>query len=144
MKQKQLNNDLIAAIKAWDYNETKRCLAMGACPNASDKDGSPALVLAVKCGRRQVVNGLIAAGAKVDVFDKQNVSPLMHAVFNENEKMIDDLLFAGANPYLRNRHMSTAFDVAKHNINNYDRRTRIIQTLEEATEWQRSLSSTGR
>ena len=145
MKQKQFNNDLIVAIRMMNPDEAERSLAMGACPNASDKDGNPALALAAKNCMQQVVNGLIAAGAKVNVFDKQGSTPLMHAVFHEKEKMIDRLLAAGANPYLYNsHHMNTAFEVAKYNINNHVRRIRIIQTLKEATEWQRSLSSTGR
>jgi len=69
----------------------------GADVNAADKYGRTALIAAAESGSRQVVEALIAAGAKVNATEtKASYTALMRAADKNNAAVIEPLIKAGA------------------------------------------------
>ncbi|MBV9769789.1 MAG: ankyrin repeat domain-containing protein [Bryobacterales bacterium] len=65
--------------------------------NASQSDGSTALLWAAYWNDLQTVQALIAAGADVNASNRDGVTPLSQACVNGNASMVEALLKAGAN-----------------------------------------------
>ena len=93
------------AVKGGNVGFVRRLLAAGANPNAADKDGDTALVVAVKANHAEVVKTLLDGGAKPHYGNDGlshprpggNSSPaLLEAVREQRVKISEMLLDAGA------------------------------------------------
>ena len=71
------SNDMLCEAARRGYpRSTKRFLALGASPNATDADGDPALCLAVRGEHKEVAFALIRAGASPAAAEKEGVTAL--------------------------------------------------------------------
>jgi Ankyrin repeats (3 copies) len=100
-----------------DLGVLKSLLDSGANPNASDSDGSTALMGASSCGLDDSVEVLIAHGAKVNQADKDGKTALMYAANGKYVDAIPLLLKAGADIHARDHNGRTALDLARSSKN---------------------------
>ncbi len=61
-----------------------------------DSQGKSLLYKAIANGDAEAASALIAAGADVNVRDNQGISPLLIALYTEQEDIVDELIAAGA------------------------------------------------
>lgn len=101
--------DFIRACEEGKAAEAKAMLARGADPNAADRSGTTALMLAAAAGGAELVAALLRAGAGVNRQDKWGQTALMLAAGRGRLEAIKILLKAGA------VHGGTAADFAKEN-----------------------------
>ena len=98
----------------------KALLAGGADPNlaSAKRHGLTPLVAAVRCGRKDVVEALLKAGAKIDAALPDKSTALICAVEANDEGMVKFLLDAGANPNVVNQASYTplVYALAKENL----------------------------
>ena len=88
-------------------------LAAGANVKASTDSGETALYVAADCGYAECVEALLAAGADVDIQEKDlGRTPLMEAARDGSVECVKLLLKAGANPNIRDNNGSNARDHA--------------------------------
>jgi ankyrin repeat protein/Zn finger protein HypA/HybF involved in hydrogenase expression len=112
---------LLAALARIQPEIAAYLLSHGADPNLANADGVTPLSLAVRAsafddrwrpGYRELVETLIAGGAKVDARDVGGHTPLMEAVFVGNVEAASMLLDAGADLEQRNAAGATALLLA--------------------------------
>jgi len=90
------------AIKAGNREAVHAAIAAGFNVNTKDHLGRTLLMFAAECGQVDIVNILIAAGAKLDLRDQLHVdsgggrSALHRAVANHHAEIVRNLLSAGA------------------------------------------------
>jgi ankyrin repeat protein len=89
---------LIDAVKKADVKAVRSLIAACVDVNAPDVDGSSALHWAAQRDNLELVDLLLAAGAKAAAASRYNVTPLALASTNGNAAIIDHLLKAGADP----------------------------------------------
>jgi ankyrin repeat protein len=87
---------LIEAIKKSDVKSVRSLIAERVDANATDIDGSTALLWAAQRNNVELVDILLAAGANVKAATRYNVTPLSMACVNGNAAIIERLLKAGA------------------------------------------------
>jgi ankyrin repeat protein len=123
-----LDCQLVRAVEAGNLEGTRRALRRGADPNSvddevcptawpgssPDKPAMPALVIAARGGRVDIVRELLARGASLGARSSppDNDDALMAAVMFEHADVVALLLRAGANPYAAWEGRST-LDVAE-------------------------------
>jgi ankyrin repeat protein len=106
--ERDANDRLLAAATAGHLGALSAALADGADPNARDAAGTPALMLATRANRADVVRALIEAEADVDAQDATLANPFLYA---GAEGLLDILTLAneaGADPALTNRYGGVA------------------------------------
>ncbi len=132
----------IAAV--WGHKEVVEALLdKGANVNAEDEEGNPPLVLTTdeeiktllqstakllevaKSGNIQEVNSLISEGAKVNVKDQDNKTPLHWAAEKGHKEVVEALLDKGANVDAEDENGDTPLDLAT---------TQDIRTLLQNTD----------
>jgi ankyrin repeat protein len=89
---------VVDAVKAGNLALVQKRLQLRGDPNAADPDGTTALHWAVQADRLDMVEALVASGAKVKVTNRWGVTPLALAVTNGNTGITQALLKAGADP----------------------------------------------
>lgn len=99
-----LNRNLLNAVTDNNVAAVKRWLAEGADPNGMTEAGDTALLIAATNGRADLVEALIAGGAKVDLrrrgsWDEE--TPLYAAAAHGFTSVVRLLIDAGANPNVR-------------------------------------------
>ena len=84
--------------------------------NQPNEKGEPPLFRAVQSRDRDITGLLLEKGANVNQCDNNGVTCLMLAcsTFQSSKKMINFLLYHGADPYLRDHSHRTAIDYAKN------------------------------
>jgi ankyrin repeat protein len=85
-----------AAARAGNRAELEALLQAGADPNARDRYGQTALMLAAHAGHGEAVRALIAAGADLDVSAKFGLTATMLAVVQGHGAVARALAEAGA------------------------------------------------
>ena len=75
-------------------------------------EGNTALILAADGRELKTVKALIAAGARVNIQNKEGETALMEAAGDEDVEMVRALLLAGADVNLKNDEGETAWDLA--------------------------------
>ena len=85
---------VVDAVKAGNAAVVKKTLQLHGDPNSADPDGTTALHWAVQRDRLDMVQALLAAGAKVKVTNRWGVTPLALAVTNGNPAITQALLKA--------------------------------------------------
>lgn len=93
-----LPSALISAAKSGDTAELRALLQKKADVNATEGDGSTALLWASYRDDMQAADLLIHAGAKVNAANDLGATPLWAACQNGSKAMVSRLLEAGANP----------------------------------------------
>src|SRR6266498_4678422 len=73
------NLQLLAAARGGDSAAVARALAAGATPNARNRVGETALVIALKAGRTELAQQMIDSGADVNLAAVNGITPLMAA-----------------------------------------------------------------
>jgi uncharacterized protein len=86
------------AAKNGDKEALRSLIQKGANVNATEADGSTALLWATHRDDIEAVELLLRAGAKVNVANDLGATPLWAACQNGNETIVKRLLAAGANP----------------------------------------------
>jgi ankyrin repeat protein len=92
-----LEEQLIQAVRAGSIPDTRRLLAAGADPDATNGLGKSALYLAAESGYPALVDLLIEVGATLDLADGSGKTPLMAALINADDTIAVRLIDAGAN-----------------------------------------------
>jgi uncharacterized protein len=105
------------AVTGGDAAEARRLLAAGADPNARDRHGQTALMLAAHRGHAALVNVLVDAGADLDATAKYHLSALMLAIVGGHSAVALALARAGADRAIRGTGApgfagKTAYDLA--------------------------------
>lgn len=92
----------------------------GADINARNCVGRTALLTAVDCSEKDLVDLLLSNGANANVLTNGNILPLHQAIYmsrkNESLEIIKSLIEAGANPYVKNsekEYGKTAIELAE-------------------------------
>ena len=99
---------LLAAAGSGNLRGLKSALADGADPDARDAAGTPALMLATRANRPDLVRALIDAEADADAQDAERFNPFLYA---GAEGLLEILMLtneAGADPALTNRYGGVA------------------------------------
>jgi ankyrin repeat protein len=91
---------IATAAKAGDRAAVRRLIAARADVNATERDGSTALLWATYNSDIELVRALLAAGAKPDAANRFGVTPLLQASSTGDMPIIEALLKAGANAEL--------------------------------------------
>jgi ankyrin repeat protein len=84
------------AVRRGDVEDVRAMLQVGRDPNAKDRYGQTAVMLAAVRGHTAVVRLLVEAGADLDVTAKYGLSALMLAVVNHRRDVVDVLVGGGA------------------------------------------------
>jgi ankyrin repeat protein len=106
--ERNADDRLLAAAGSGDLAALSTALVDGADPSARDAAGTPALMLATRANRADVVRALIEAEADVDAQDPTLANPFLYA---GAEGLLDILTLAneaGADPALTNRYGGVA------------------------------------
>jgi ankyrin repeat protein len=105
------------AVRRGDVEDVRAMLQVGRDPNAKDRYGQTAVMLAAVRGHTAVVRLLVEAGADLDVTAKYGLSALMLAVVNHRRDVVDVLVGGGADRTLRGTDAGfagkTALDLAE-------------------------------
>ena len=92
------DSKLIEAIKSHDAKAIQTLLRSRDAVNATQGDGSTALLWAVRYDDSQLVDSLLHAGARVNVANDVGVTPLYLACTNRDAAIVERLLNAEADP----------------------------------------------
>jgi ankyrin repeat protein len=95
-QEPSVNVRLLAAARAGDQAGVARALADGATPNARNREGESALLIALKNERPELALQMLAAGADVNLAAVNGVTPLMAAAHAGHTALVRDLLGKGA------------------------------------------------
>ena len=104
--------DLPAAAEKQDWSGLESQLIAKADVNTTQADGTTALHWAAYHDKNDLVNRLLAAGAKADRANRYGITPLLLACQNGNESIVKALLEAGADANVKQRGGETALMVA--------------------------------
>lgn len=127
------------AIEKNDIRTVKVLLAKNITnPNTRrDTRASPTfLTQAARLGRVEMVSLLLAAGARVNVGDGDDITPLMHAAWNGHKRVVKLLLDAGADINEENKWGETALQLAKQG-----KHRDVIDILEKAESKKQPAAS---
>src|SRR5437867_1073658 len=91
-----INARLLAAARAGDPAGVSRALKEGAAPNARNRLGETALVIALKNDRPAMAKEMLDAGTDVNMAAVNGVTPLMAAAHAGESEMVKLLLAKGA------------------------------------------------
>jgi Ankyrin repeats (3 copies)/Ankyrin repeats (many copies) len=83
----KLNPDLLYEVVAGDSDKADKLLQQGANPNAQDKNGNPALFVAICNNDIRMVKTLIGKGANCNATNPEFTSCLMQVVLNGSKKV---------------------------------------------------------
>ena len=83
---------LMDAVKKSDVKSVRSLMAEHVDVNASDVDGSTALLWAAQRNNPEIVDILLASGANAKAATRNNVTPLSMACVNGNAAIIERLL----------------------------------------------------
>jgi hypothetical protein len=104
--------------------------------------GSTMLALACRMGYEQLVAGLLARGADVDVADAGGFTPLMRAAYHGHVAIVRRLILRGADPSLRNLRGTTAAEMAcSQEVRHYVRHRRHYRSASAGTPYLRSRAN---
>jgi hypothetical protein len=104
---------LLDAARRGDGAAVSALVRGGADPNARDRTGRPALVLAAAAGRPDAVRALLRAGARPDDAGRDGWTALHQAAETGDVAAARALLDAGATSDVPSRARGTALDVAE-------------------------------
>lgn len=111
------NADVLAkAAKAAAENKQKKALSLlleAGVPVDAVSDGSSLLCTAVVNGNRDIVKFLLEKGANATLPDADGVSPIMHAVINDDLTSAGALMKHGANPAAKAKDGRDAFSCSR-------------------------------
>lgn len=93
----ELNSELALACSGRSSFSPRQLLAAGACANAIDSSGSPALLIAAWDGRASAIEALLAHGADPRQCNHLGMTPLMAAA-RSGSAPCAALLLEGSNP----------------------------------------------
>ena len=98
-----------------DLNMIRYLLELGIDVNARDKQNWTALHFACQSQKADIITILLNNNAEINIVDSFGNSPLWRAVMNgrDNIDLIKLLLKHGANPFQKNSHNNSAYDIAK-------------------------------
>jgi len=116
-----VQQDLFAAVEAGDAQRTQALLAAGASANRFDRLGRTPLIVAIELRDqatrfRDVVQVLLAGGARLDLKAFDDCTPLMHAAKLGHADVCEILLDAGAELNLQNLKGRTALMIAANQL----------------------------
>jgi len=118
------DNPLIDAILKGDVYKMHQATLAGQSVNQTDRDFTPALVLAAKGGFYDAVQYLLANGARVDARARDGTTALSHVAFSGRTDIAELLLRGGANPDQVGRQHDAPILIATR-----ARNTQIVQLL---------------
>ena len=110
----RLDNALLLAIRAGEFEVVSALLAHGVSADASSPEGEPAIVAAARLGHTNIVAALTAAHANPAPQDRWGTSALMLAAQNSNGDLLRALLEAGAPLEAEDKGGRTALWYAAH------------------------------
>lgn len=105
-------SDLPAAAEKQEWSAVESQLTSKADVNATQPDGTTALHWAAYHDKADLVNQLLAAGAKADPANRYGITPLLLACQNGSETIVKALLEARADANVKQRGGETALMVA--------------------------------
>lgn len=92
------DNPLIDATRKGDVYKMHQATLAGQSVNQTDREFTPALVIAAQGGFYDAVQYLLANGAKADARARDGTTALSHVAFSGRTDIAELLLRAGANP----------------------------------------------
>jgi ankyrin repeat protein len=108
------DKELFDACKKLSHKDTQRLLEEGIGPDIVDEEGNTPLFYAVINSDFDSVNLLYTAGANINIKNKHKQTPLIYLYHRSHELYLYQLLLAkGANPYIKDIHGATLFDLAQ-------------------------------
>jgi len=139
------NTPLIRAVEKGHAETVLALIELNADLDAQDSEGYTALMWAATGGKRWLVTDLIEAGANLDIQNKYgNTALISIAISGFRTGIVEDLILAGADPYIRGNENRAAMLWARHNgreetLSAFKRaletkKERIEKAAEEATE----------
>ena len=118
------NLRLLAAVRAGDTGGMARALADGATPDARNRQGESALLIALRNERPELARQMLAAGANVNLAAASGVTPLMAAAQAGYADIVRELLAKGADASAADRLQKTAMIYAAG-----EGRTEVVRVL---------------
>jgi hypothetical protein len=130
------NNKLLSAVKEGDVKEVKEALGERANPNAANRHGYTALMLAAMARDKEkgmeIAQILIAKGADIEATDSTGRTALMYAAQHGNIGVVEVLIESKANVYAKDKGGLTALSFARldENVSEEARKAkRIIREI---------------
>ncbi|RSL61345.1 hypothetical protein CEP53_005146 [Fusarium sp. AF-6] len=118
---------LIAASGSGKQDMVRLLLSFpGIDPDAQNVRGGTALINAIKNGKAEVVEQLLAAGADPNLQNRWGTTPLMKAARNGQAEVIRQLLAAGADPNIQDNEGKTALCNAAGSIWSTEMAIRVL------------------
>jgi len=133
------DNPLIDATLKGDVYKMHQATLSGQSVNQTDRDFTPALVLAARGGFYDAVQYLLANGAKVDARARDGTTALSHVAFSGRADIAELLLRAGANPDQVGRQQDAPILIATR-----ARNTQIVKLLVQYKADLEATDLTGR
>ena len=119
-----VNARLLAAARSGDSQGVARELAAGASPNARNRLGETALLVALKRNDLVLARAMLDAGTDVNQAAVNGVTPLMAAAYGGNAQLVAALIAKGAAINARDRLKKTAMIYAAG-----EGHTEVVQVL---------------
>jgi uncharacterized protein len=108
----ELRADLATDVEKQNWPTVTAQITAKADSNTSQADGTTALHWAAYHDKADIVNQLLASGAKADEKNRYGITPLLLACQNGNEEIVRALLRAGADANAKQRGGETALMIA--------------------------------
>jgi len=108
----KINETLRAFVAEENLEQTVKMLEKKADPNACDKNGVTALMVAASAGNIEIMKALIKAGSEVNAKNSRGVTPLILAAGKGHAKAAALLIKAGADVNAKTANGATAFKYA--------------------------------
>lgn len=125
-----MENNLITASLSKDPQTFESLVRNGEDVNIlNPEDGKSLLMMLSTVGAFSKIRIAIRAGVKLDVTDTQGMTALMYASKAGNTRSVDVLLYAGANPKLKNKVGQDAAALAT--LNGHVRIANVINLQDE-------------